>query len=333
MLDVATELGTAIACCLLWWPVTFVATKGSLRLTYRWRPFVSGFAYSIVVLTVALCVLRAFVPADASAGHEVDPLSTSADFASLFVLPIAACVAVVFLLRRRFSPAGARPKQVAEESPQREPSMSAQRNALSFRLSPEALIGCITLLGLLAVALFPPWEVSIGGLELGNRSIFGSRTYSGFAVHIDGPLLAIQCLAIGALSGILFILAHVYRSNRRNRTSKSAPLLNQVREAAGDAIVVGYRRLAAANGCAPTQKTTDREIVELYSKVGSAFQSAAQARGEHLRAGVINRIVLKFLQVKESMGTALLDDHLSYEVEKYRLEGLRSDYQHDLPLL
>lgn len=336
MQDVASEFGTAIASCLIWWPISFVAVKGSLHLTYRWRPFLSGFAWSIVALTIARLVLHAVVPANVPAGQELDTLNGTVEFAGLFILPTATCAAVAFLLRDRFSPKVVPPTKVVQNESSRQSPMGVLRTAsMKFRLSPEALIGCLALIALLAIALFPPWLVFYPrGFEftLGHEFIFSDPSYDGLAARIDVPLLATQCLVVGALTGISLILLYAYRSNRRNQSGKSEPLLNQVMGAATDAIVTGYRKIAAANGCAPTQKTTDREIVELYYKVASEFKDAAKSRGEYLRAGVINRIVLKFLQLKESMGEPFLDDHLSYEVEKYRSEGLRSDYQHELSL-
>lgn len=43
----ARDLGAAIGGCMLWLPISFLAVKGSLRLSYRWPPLVSGFAWSI----------------------------------------------------------------------------------------------------------------------------------------------------------------------------------------------------------------------------------------------------------------------------------------------
>jgi hypothetical protein len=112
--------------------------------------------------------------------------------------------------------------------------------------------------------------------------------------------------------------------------AKPHTMLNRVQEAGGKIIVAGYRRIGAEHGCAPTAKTTDQKIIEIYSKVGTAFHQAEQQRGERIPAVYLNTIVLKFLQVYEMLGDAGLEHHLQYEVQKYLAEGLRDDYKREL---
>ena len=109
-------------------------------------------------------------------------------------------------------------------------------------------------------------------------------------------------------------------------------LLEVTQEVAGKLIVDGYRNIGKNQDIAPSDKTSDEEIIEIYAKVGSAYRKAASERNEEIPAGIINLIVLQFLQVKETMGEAFLDDHLVYEIEKYLEEGLRADYQQELNL-
>ncbi|MCX6898932.1 MAG: hypothetical protein NT105_09545 [Verrucomicrobia bacterium] len=97
-------------------------------------------------------------------------------------------------------------------------------------------------------------------------------------------------------------------------------------------LVSAYRMIGAQHGCAPTSQTSDREIVEIYKKVVTAFRQASEQRGEHLPATVMNFIVWKFFQIKEQFGDDMVDEHLKYEVEKYLASGLRPDYQRDLHL-
>ena len=122
-------------------------------------------------------------------------------------------------------------------------------------------------------------------------------------------------------------LGKLFTGRRKPRT-----LLDQVQEAAEILIPAGYRRLAANKGCAPTSKTSDQKIMEIYQKVGTAFRQAANQRGERIPAGVMNFIVWKFLQADETLGDAMVDEHLAYELEKYAREGLRHDYKRDLYL-
>ena len=109
-------------------------------------------------------------------------------------------------------------------------------------------------------------------------------------------------------------------------------LFDEIQDTAGKLIVGGYRSLAASQGCAPTSATSDRSIIEIYSRVGTAFRQVSEQRGEVLPAGVINNIVFRFLQINEKMGRSMMDSHLEYELEKYLNEGLRPDYCQELKL-
>jgi hypothetical protein len=80
------------------------------------------------------------------------------------------------------------------------------------------------------------------------------------------------------------------------------------------------------------KRTSDEKIMEIYQKDATAFRQVADQRGERIPAGVMNFIVWKFLQIYETLGDAMVDEHLAYEVEKYHKEGLRHDYKQDLYL-
>ena len=97
-------------------------------------------------------------------------------------------------------------------------------------------------------------------------------------------------------------------------------------------LVSAYRTLAQETGRAPTDKTSDEDIVRIYRRVGTAFREVSISRGEHLPAGYMNAIVFKFYQVRELSGDAFLEEHLAYELEKYKSEGLRGDYKVDFKL-
>jgi len=118
--------------------------------------------------------------------------------------------------------------------------------------------------------------------------------------------------------------------NKKNEQPKT--MLDQALALAGPLIVNGYRSIAETNNIAPTSKTSDQKIIEIYQKVGSSFHEASKERNEHIPAGNINTIVLKFLQVYELMGETMFYEHLKYEVNKYLQEGLREDYKRDLDL-
>jgi hypothetical protein len=59
---------------------------------------------------------------------------------------------------------------------------------------------------------------------------------------------------------------------------------DKIQDLAGSAIVSGFRNLALHNACAPTAKTSDEKILEIYSKVTGAFNVAAEERGERIPA-------------------------------------------------
>lgn len=100
-----------------------------------------------------------------------------------------------------------------------------------------------------------------------------------------------------------------------------------------DMVIRGYRRIGKEAGTAPTAKTTDAEILEIYSQVLTAFKEAAAKRGERIPAVNLNTIAWKFLITKEMVGREFMEEHLRYEVQKYLAEGLREDYRQELPLV
>ena len=101
----------------------------------------------------------------------------------------------------------------------------------------------------------------------------------------------------------------------------------QEQESAGSIIVNGFRRLATANQTAPTSKTSDQEIIDIYQQVGSAFHEASKERNENLPAEIISTIAFKFFLVYEMFGEVGYRQHLKYEVDNYINEGLRDDYK------
>jgi hypothetical protein len=160
--------------------------------------------------------------------------------------------------------------------------------------------------------------------------------------RFNKTLALVICCIISVIAIVLWPIIWVtniraacsHRDVPRSRRAEPAPstLLDQALEASEILIVGGYRRLAASRECAPTSNTSDEKIIEIYQKVGTAFRQVADQRGERIPAGVMNFIVWKFLQVYETVGDAMVDEHLAYELEKYAREGLRDDYKRDLYL-
>src|ERR1017187_7923696 len=98
---------------------------------------------------------------------------------------------------------------------------------------------------------------------------------------------------------------NIFKQKPKQRT-----MLDDVQEVSSRLIIKGYRRIAAQHGIAPTAKTTDQKIMEIYSKVSTAFHQAAERRGERIPALFDNHIVIKFFQVYEMLGEERLQQHL-----------------------
>ena len=117
-----------------------------------------------------------------------------------------------------------------------------------------------------------------------------------------------------------------------NLETQPRNVLEEAQKQATPLIIKGYRKVGQERGCAPTAKTTDKKIIEIYTQVLNAFTSASKIRAERIPAVNLNFIALKFFQVYEMMGEEGMNSHLEYEVEKYLEEGLRAEYNQPLEL-
>lgn len=97
-------------------------------------------------------------------------------------------------------------------------------------------------------------------------------------------------------------------------------------------LVLAYRRLAKSRGTAPSDKTSDEKIVQIYSNVTTAFREASKSKGEFIPANILNNIVLYFFQAYETVGEEFMNEHLEYEINLYKSSGLREDYKEGLDL-
>lgn len=95
-------------------------------------------------------------------------------------------------------------------------------------------------------------------------------------------------------------------------------------------LVDGYRRIAKERSISPTFKISDERIIDIYMKVGTAFNEAAKQRGERIPAKYLNTIILHFFQINEINNGIFFEEQLKYEINKYLNEGLREDYMKDL---
>lgn len=109
---------------------------------------------------------------------------------------------------------------------------------------------------------------------------------------------------------------------------KPKTALDAVQETIARFMAARYRQMSSFSHeeYAPTTKTSDQEIINIYKKVCTAYWNASNQRGEQIAIEVINAITWKFLQVYEKVGNEFMSEHLDYEIEKYLNEGLRPDY-------
>jgi hypothetical protein len=146
------------------------------------------------------------------------------------------------------------------------------------------------------------------------------------------PDYTFGCHVLNTLSRMADIGRFTAEQELAHEAPKPDSALEAVLEAGSILIVGGYRRIAQQYGCAPSTITSDKKIIEIYSRVLAAFKEASERRREQIPAVFLNRIVLKFLQVHEMMPEHFFDKHLQYELDKYVAEGLRPEYKQELPL-
>jgi len=99
-----------------------------------------------------------------------------------------------------------------------------------------------------------------------------------------------------------------------------------------DATIQAFRNLAKTNGVPPTNKMTDKEILKISQETMTSFKEVAKQRDEHIQAGYLIAVAMKFFSVYEQFGQEFYNEHLEYELNKYLNEGLREDYKQDIKL-
>ena len=115
-------------------------------------------------------------------------------------------------------------------------------------------------------------------------------------------------------------------------------LKNMIFEIVSNAVIRRYRQIARQQGCAPTDKTSDSKIVDIYGQVAKAFYYAASERGATITNSQLNYIVLKFINLYENerdflvSGEEIVDEWLRSEIKKYKKNGLSEEYKKELKL-
>lgn len=97
-------------------------------------------------------------------------------------------------------------------------------------------------------------------------------------------------------------------------------------------LVKRLRNIGEYNNTAPTEKTSDEKIIEIYTLICSTFRKASSEKQERIPADNLNTIAMKFFKVYEEFGEDFMKEHLEYELDKYLKEGLRPEYQRGISL-
>jgi hypothetical protein len=99
-----------------------------------------------------------------------------------------------------------------------------------------------------------------------------------------------------------------------------------------ESLIKRLREIGKYNNTAPTDKTSDEKVIEIYQLICSSFRNSSTKRNERIPADNLNTIAMKFFNVYEQFGEDFMKEHLEFELEKYRKEGLRPEYQKGISL-
>lgn len=95
-------------------------------------------------------------------------------------------------------------------------------------------------------------------------------------------------------------------------------------------MIRAIREYADKNACAPTTKTSGADILQIQAKVSRAFFIAARKRNEEINFRILNRIILKFLNVWENFGESVFQEHFDFELSFLTKNGLRAEFKQEL---
>lgn len=168
--------------------------------------------------------------------------------------------------------------------------------------------------------------LALGELQFGNYEFYPFGGFDRIRDYDISEFLAYTTIPL------LIIVAYKYQESSKDKKKQPANLYEEARGLAEPLVINGYRKITSQNGIAPTPKTSDDKIIEIYSIVVSAFKEASKQKNEHIPAVYLNTIALKFFQIYEMGGEKFFDEHLEYEINKYLIDGLRNDYKQELKL-
>lgn len=99
-----------------------------------------------------------------------------------------------------------------------------------------------------------------------------------------------------------------------------------------ESLIKRLRNLGKINNTAPTEKTSDEKVIEIYQLIVSSFRNASSKKNERIPADNLNTIAMKFFNVYEEFGEDFMKEHLKYELDKYNKVGLRPEYKKGISL-
>lgn len=98
-----------------------------------------------------------------------------------------------------------------------------------------------------------------------------------------------------------------------------------------DITVQIFRSVGKANGIEQIDKLSNDIIMRVSQEAMTVFREVADTKGEKIAGGGhLLTIGMKFIVVYATMGEEFYKEHLSYEINKYKNEGLREDYKRNL---
>lgn len=91
-------------------------------------------------------------------------------------------------------------------------------------------------------------------------------------------------------------------------------------------VIRKFRKIGKVKNSAPSDKTSDDKIIEIYMLVIYNFTRASIEKKPRIPVENLDIIALKFFNVYEEFGDDFLKHHLEYELNYFRHNGLRQEY-------
>ena len=124
---------------------------------------------------------------------------------------------------------------------------------------------------------------------------------------------------VGTITFPLFYFNYYIRNIKPTQPDSSKSHIN-------GGVIRKFRKIGKAKNSAPSDKTSDDKILEIYMLVIYNFTRASIGKKERIPVENLDIIALKFFNVYEEFGDDFLKHHLEYELNYFRHNGLRQEY-------